>query len=585
MRVFSSVSLTLLFILIFLQSGCTGSAGEPTSQNSLGQSQVSSISPNAIAAGKPGFQLVVAGTNLTNESVVTWNGTAQPTSFVSSTELTAQISSQLTAQEGVVHVAVMNNMSRQTSNAVPMTIGSPPQIATTSLPSGQVGASYSAPLSVKGGVAPFTWSHVSGVIPAGLTLNSSTGTISGTATSSANSTLGLEVTDSLKASAKANLAISIASASTAPPSGSGAGSTTTTTSSTGFYGPRLGANGLANTTIGPWGNMVSYRFRAKNSGPVEQALIYLIPDHAGYAGGNGGTIQITIHTDDGTPSHNPSSTVLATYIMANVLSLSSPARYFYTVKFSTPPTLTAGDIYHMVFKNIDASPTVNFLSVDAMYELNATGLQGPINADTTDTAILLSEGGGNWALRTGYIPIYQLKFQNGVTEGMGYIEGWVGAPEPISGTHAVRESFTVSGPDVKFASLGVRVARVNGSDPLVVRVENSDGSLIEEGSIPATAIPESLALSPSYFWAKYTFATTYTLIPGKTYHLVFEAAATSTYQTFPIRKGSAYGFQPTTFFPDGHAEFEQNGSWAGWTQWGTPIRTDGDLQFYFSVAP
>ena len=159
MRVFSSVSLTVFFILILSQLGCTGTAAEPTSQNSLGQSQVSSISPNAIATGKPSFQLVVAGTNLSNESMVTWNGTAQPTTFVSSTELTAQIPSQLTVQEGVANVAVMNNMSRQTSNAVPITIGNPPQITTTSLPSGQVGASYSAPLSVKGGVAPFAWSH------------------------------------------------------------------------------------------------------------------------------------------------------------------------------------------------------------------------------------------------------------------------------------------------------------------------------------------------------------------------------------------------------------------------------------------
>jgi hypothetical protein len=585
MRVFSSVSLTFFFILIFSQLGCTGTAAEPASQNSLGQPEVSSISPNAITTGKPSFQLVVAGTNLSNELVVTWNGTAQPTTFVSSTELTAQIPSQLTAQEGVVHVAVMNNMSRQTSNAVPITIGNPPQITTTSLPSGQVGASYSAPLSVKGGVAPFTWSHVSGVIPTGLTLNSSAGTISGTATSSASSTLGLEVTDSLKVSAKANMAISIAAASTAPSSGSGSSSTTTTSSSAAFYGPGLGANSLANTTIGPWGNMVSYRFRAKNSGAVEQALIYLIPDHTGYAGGNAGTTQITIHTDDGTPSHNPSSTVLATYVLSNVLSLSSPARYFYTVKFSTPPTLTAGQIYHMVFKSIDASPSVNFLSVDAMYEINTSGLQGPINTNTTDAAVLLSESGSNWGPRTGYIPIYQLQFQNGATEGMGYMEGWIAAPEPMSGTRAVREALTVSGSDVNVASLGVRVARVNGSDPLVVRVENSDGSLIEEGSIPANAIPVSSASSPSYFWAKYTFATTYTLIPGKAYHLVFEAAATSTYQTFPVRKGSGYGFQPTTFFRDGHAEFEQNGSWTGWTQWGTPNRTDGDLQFYFSDAP
>jgi hypothetical protein len=83
----------------------------------------------------------------------------------------------------------------------------------------------------------------------------------------------------------------------------------------------------------------------------------------------------------------------------------------------------------------------------------------------------------------------------------------------------------------------------------------------------------------------YKFATTYTLLPGETYHLDFEATSTSTYEIFPIRKGLAYGFQNTTYFPDGHAEFEQNGLWFGWTQWGVANRTDGDLQFYFSVSP
>jgi hypothetical protein len=380
----------------------------------------------------------------------------------------------------------------------------------------------------------------------------------------------------LNSTAKATLSINVAATGQATVSGS--------SSSSQFYGPGIGSDGLANTTVGPVGNTVSYRFRAKHSGQLAQAIIYLIPDHAGYAGGNGGTIQVTLHTDDGTSSHNPASTVLATYVMSGVLSLASPARYFYTLKFASPPSLTAGQLYHMVFKNIDASPSVNFLSVDDLYELNySTSVQSGLS--TTDAAVLLSEVGGPWKPRLGFTPIYQLDFSNGVTEGIGYIEGWVGAPRSISGTNAVRETFTVSGADAKVSSVAIRVARVSGNDPLVVRLENASGALIEEGSVPATAIPESNASSPSYYWVRYTFSSAYTLVPGDTYHLDLEATSTSAYQTFPIRKGFAYGFQNTTFFPDGYAEFEQNGTWTGWTQWGVANRTDGDLQFYFSVTP
>jgi hypothetical protein len=73
------------------------------------------------------------------------------------------------------------------------------------------------------------------------------------------------------------------------------------------------------------------------------------------------------------------------------------------------------------------------------------------------------------------------------------------------------------------------------------------------------------------------------LVAGQSYHLQFRTASTSSYQAFPIRKGLAYGFQNTTYFPDGYAQFNQNGSWVGWTQWGVANRTDGDLQFYFAV--
>ena len=53
-------------------------------------------------------------------------------------------------------------------------------ISTTSLPNGQVGVAYSATLTATGGTTPYAWSITSGVLPTGLSLNGSTGLISGT---------------------------------------------------------------------------------------------------------------------------------------------------------------------------------------------------------------------------------------------------------------------------------------------------------------------------------------------------------------------------------------------------------------------
>jgi len=355
----------------------------------------------------------------------------------------------------------------------------------------------------------------------------------------------------------------------------------TCTVSSACYGPGLGSDGLANTVVGgPWNNVVSYRFRAEHSGLLRQIHVYLIPDHPGYAGGTAGKINVTVNADDGTPAHNPSTAVLASYLISNPLA-ATPSIHFPILVFSTPPTLTQGQLYHIVFTNVDASPTVNYLSVDALYYANPT-IPGQPTIGDVDSAVLVGGTGPTWVPRQGYTPVLELDYQDGWSSLNGYMEVWVGTPETISGANAVRETFTVSGTQRIVASASIRVARTSGTDSLIVRLEKGDGTLIEQGEIPATSLP--LTSPASYVWVNFKFASAHTLLAGQSYHLQIGAAATSVYQAFPIRKGLAYGFQPTTYFTDGYAEFSQKGVWAGWTQWGVANRTDGDLQFYLGVA-
>ena len=353
----------------------------------------------------------------------------------------------------------------------------------------------------------------------------------------------------------------------------------TCSDSSGCYGSGLGSDGLANTVIGvQWGNIVSYRFRAGHSGALQQIHVYLIQNHVGYSFGTGGQIQVTVNADDGTSAHNPSSTVLATYLLSNPLA-ATPSIYFPIFVFSAPPTLVQGQLYHIVFTNVDPNPVSNYLSIDALYYANPSTPAQPTISDL-DFAELLGDPSGSWTPRKGYTPILQLDYQDGWTELNGYMEVWVGVPQNISGTSQVRETITVTGAQKTVSSASIRVARTSGTDPLIVRLENGDGTVIEQGEIPAASIPVS-----SYAWATVNFSAGHTLLAGQTYHLQLGAASTSTYQAYPIRKGVAYGFQNTTYFPDGYAQFNQGGSWVGWTQWGVTNRTDGDLQFYFNLAP
>jgi trimeric autotransporter adhesin len=68
---------------------------------------LSSISPSSANAGDPGFTLTVNGANfVSGSSVVTWNGTAMSTTFVSATQLTATIPAANIATAGTANVGV-----------------------------------------------------------------------------------------------------------------------------------------------------------------------------------------------------------------------------------------------------------------------------------------------------------------------------------------------------------------------------------------------------------------------------------------------------------------------------------------------
>jgi len=70
------------------------------------------------------------------------------------------------------------------------------KITVDSLPNGTVGTEYSATLSASGGIPPYTWSISSGSLPNGLTLDSSTGILSGTPTQTGTFTFTIQVKDS-----------------------------------------------------------------------------------------------------------------------------------------------------------------------------------------------------------------------------------------------------------------------------------------------------------------------------------------------------------------------------------------------------
>jgi hypothetical protein len=83
-------------------------------------------------------------------------------------------------------------------------------ITTTSLPGGTVGVAYSQPIGTANGTAPIAWTISAGTLCAGLTINSSTGTISGTPTTAQTCSFTVQAVDAVPTTATQPLSITIA---------------------------------------------------------------------------------------------------------------------------------------------------------------------------------------------------------------------------------------------------------------------------------------------------------------------------------------------------------------------------------------
>src|ERR1017187_3100827 len=171
---------------------------------------IGSLSPSSVSSGVAAFNLAVSGVNFVSGSQVSLDGSALATSFASSTLLNAAVPAALVAGPKVASIVVTNpGVSGNVSLGAPFTVIATLAIATTSLPGGTSGSTYSVTLAGRGGTPPYTWTASGN--PPGLAINPATGVLSGIPQTAGSYLVTVVLTDAARATATAQFPLAVTS--------------------------------------------------------------------------------------------------------------------------------------------------------------------------------------------------------------------------------------------------------------------------------------------------------------------------------------------------------------------------------------
>jgi Putative Ig domain len=421
---------------------------------------IASISPACIAAASPGFTLTVNGTGFVSGSVVNWNGTGLTTTFVSSTQLTAAVPAANVATAGMASITVVNPCAGATSSATQFTIAAPSVITSTNTAAGTVGVAFSyqiTPTSDPTSCSSPSSYNATG-LPPGLSVNTSTGLISGTPTTAGIYQVTLSATNAA-GTGTATLIITIGPFT----------ATGTTGVAFSYQIPATGNPTSYNATGLPAGLAVDM-FTGLISGTPTAAGTYSVTISATYGGGasaitGNGTLTLTINLAPPVITSATTATgTVGTAFSYTITATNSPASY--GVSGSLPPGLKQGTGSNK--NQISGTPTTAGIYMVTISATNASG---------TGTATLVITIGPFTAAGTVNTAFsYQIPASGtpasynatGLPSGLT-VNTTTGL---ISGTTSAVGAFSVN----ISATYGTGSSAITGSGTLALTITFSDGS-------------------------------------------------------------------------------------------------------------
>ncbi|HEY3973288.1 MAG TPA: putative Ig domain-containing protein [Candidatus Sulfotelmatobacter sp.] len=182
-------------------SSTSSSASFSLAMNEIGLT----LSPATVTLSSGAKQQFSATLTSTSNTAVTWQASS---GTISSSGLYTAPSVSASSKATVTATSVAEGSVVATSQVTVSPV-SKLAISVHSMPSGTAGTAYSASLAASGGVAPYTWQITAGSLPQGLSLDKTTGAVSGTTSLTGTYPFTTSVTDSMSSTVSSSLSIAM----------------------------------------------------------------------------------------------------------------------------------------------------------------------------------------------------------------------------------------------------------------------------------------------------------------------------------------------------------------------------------------
>ena len=182
-----------------------GTSGSQTFQIAVSPAVAISVTPTSSALQPSGSSQFTATVTNSSNLAATWSATS---GTISSSGLYQAPAGNASSTASVTATSVADPTKSASSS---ITITAIPLTVSGTFNPAQVDFSYTVPLAVGNGTAPYTFAVSSGQLPAGLTLSSS-GTVSGTPTAAGTSNFTINVTDSKNVSGSQAFSLTVSPA-------------------------------------------------------------------------------------------------------------------------------------------------------------------------------------------------------------------------------------------------------------------------------------------------------------------------------------------------------------------------------------